>query len=189
MAQVPDVGQVTSSDFKAAGDSIFILGKESRALLGSEILDTFNIALEAKNKELPDLDGKTQFEMYRLLHKAIRLGLVRSCHDCSEGGLLVALAESCIGGDLGAELDLGTIEWDRTVANIMELFFNEAPGRFVVSIAPENVEQFCKLFARDQIMSFGKTTTSDVLRVTREGLVLVDAPISKIRSAWQGERS
>ena len=55
----------------------------------------------------PAVDGEANLRLYRTMHKAIQTGLLRSAHDCSEGGLLVALAESCIGGMVGmtAEID------------------------------------------------------------------------------------
>lgn len=189
MAQVPDVSRITSSDFKEAGHSIFVLGRQTRAMAGSELQETFTLPQDIWSTSLPQLNGAENMRLYRKVHKAIREGLLRSCHDCSEGGLLVSVAESCLGGELGLELDLANVPWNSFGGSIWELFFNEAPGRFVVSIAAKDEAKFLNHFAGEAVLPFGKSSQHDVLRITREGLVLVDASLARLRRAWQGDPS
>ena len=75
-------------------------------------------------------------ERYRSLHQILRTGRVRSCHDLSEGGLAVALAEMCIGGRLGADID--TLP-DPDLATSL---FSESTGRFVCEVNPDDVVWF-----------------------------------------------
>ena len=102
--------------------------------------------------------------------------------------MLVALAESCIGGNLGVEVELETIS-DALKAfsgSLSEFFYNETPGRFIVSVAPEREEDFRKLFAGQPSLRLG-VTRAEILRITRHGLVVLDVPVRDAKRAWRGE--
>ncbi len=189
LAKVPDVTKTVTSDFKAVGDKIFLLGKNYRNLGGSELLGEFDLPGNAISPTPPVVRAEEQLSLYRKLFQAIQAGLVRSCHDCSEGGFLVALAESSLGGNLGLRAD--TAEFADVLkefgGSFAEFLFHETPGRFVVSVSPENGEKFKAVLAGESVVPFGEITGDQVLRVTRHGLVLIDAPVAKIRSAWKGE--
>ena len=112
---------------------------------------------------------------YGRLHAAIRAGVVRACHDISEGGLAVALAEMCIGGRLGATID-ALPDHDPVVA-----LFSESIGRFVVEVAPGDVERFVETLGTDA-SRIGMVEDDGVLRFGPDGQlgavdveVLVDA--------------
>ena len=188
MAKVRDVSKTVSSDFQKVGDSVFLLGKSQRDLGGSELEDSFSLP-ESVLLTAPAVDGERNLRLYRTLHKAIQAGLIRSAHDCSEGGMLVALAESAIGGMLGVSSEIENLETELKEfgGNLAEFFFNETPGRFVVSVAPEQEEEFKKLFSGQHCLKIGKTTP-DILRFSRHGLVILDCPVKEIRKAWKGER-
>ncbi len=89
---VPDIHSCVTSNFKAAGNRIYLLGETKRELGGSLLHELLEIA-GGDAPSLPD----NPLNRYRLLHQAIQQGLVQACHDLSEGGLGVALAEMCIG--------------------------------------------------------------------------------------------
>ena len=73
---------------------------------------------------------------------AIGRGLVRSCHDLSEGGLAVALAEMALAGGLGARASLGDVPRDDDDANDAALLFSESPTRFLLEVRPEHADTF-----------------------------------------------
>ncbi len=102
--------------------------------------------------------------------------------------MLVALAEGAIGGMLGCEIELEWIdaELKEFGGSLAEFFFNESPGRFVASVPKEKEEEFRKLFAGQHCLRLGETR-SDILRVTRHGLVVLDVPVRDARRAWRGE--
>ena len=102
--------------------------------------------------------------------------------------MLVALAESAIGGILGVEVDLEKIDGELKEfgGSLAEFFFNESPGRFVVSVPPRCEENFRKLFAGQHCLRLG-STQSDILRFARHGLVVLDVPVREARRAWRGE--
>lgn len=128
---------ITTQHFKKAGDVIYLLGE-----LGSELGGSHYMLVSQGRKE--GLPPRVDFEKEKALHdqllSLIRSGLAQSAHDCSEGGLAVALAESCFAGAqeggtslLGAKIDLGKTSLRPDVA-----LFNESQGRILFSVCPEH---------------------------------------------------
>lgn len=102
--------------------------------------------------------------------------------------MLVALAESSIGGMLGCEVELERIgdELKEFGGSLSEFFFNESPGRFVVSVPTASEGEFRKLFAGQHCLRLG-TTRPEILRFLRHGMVVLDVPVRDARRAWKGE--
>ena len=188
MAKVPDVENIVTSDFKSAGDFIFVLGKNFRHMGGSELADCFELPVDTMVKSPPAVQAQENLALYRAIHTAMQKGYLRSCHDCSEGGMLVAAAESCIGGNLGLRADLEKIETELKEfgGNLTELFFNESAGRFVVSVATEKMEEFKKHFEKHAVLPFGQVTPTEIVRVARHGLVVVDLTVKDLKKSWKG---
>ncbi len=133
VAHVPDVGRCVTAELTAPGSVLFLLGRTAPEFAGSHLDLVLGAPDEVGTAPQPDPDAPAR---YRRLHTAIRAGLVRSCHDVSEGGLAVALAELCIAGRLGAVID--TLPHD----DIATALFAESVGRFVVEVRPEDVAAF-----------------------------------------------
>jgi phosphoribosylformylglycinamidine synthase len=188
MGKVPDVTKTVTSDFQKEGDAVYLLGCSKRGLGGSELSDAFQLPGSVLQQPSA-VNGPENLRLYRTLHRAIQGSLVRSCHDCSEGGMLVALAESAIGGMLGCEVELEKIqeELKEFGGSLSEFFFNESPGRFVVSVAPEKEEEFRKLFAGQHCLRLGEIH-AEILRFSRHGMVVLDVPVREARRAWRGEQ-
>ena len=108
-----DVKKAVTSDFKKPGDRLYIIGNTARELAGSEIADQLGIACNT----VPRVDAKSALASYRKLHQAINSRLISACHDLSDGGLAVSLAEMCIGGRLGAHLALNRVPYRRAHAH------------------------------------------------------------------------
>jgi phosphoribosylformylglycinamidine synthase subunit PurSL len=188
IARVPDVRKTISSDFKKSGDKVFLLGESQRGLGCSELSDHFRLP-KIVSSRVPVIRPEKQFRLYRTIFQAAQKGLIRSCHDCSEGGLLVALAECSIGGNLGfdSEVDTYLSQMRDAGFSLAEFLFNESPGRFVVSVAPESASEFQALFSGQDILAMGEVG-GDVIRFSRFGLVALDLPIQQLRKAWRAER-
>jgi phosphoribosylformylglycinamidine synthase len=124
---------ITTQAFKGAGDAILLLGEIGSGLGGSHFVKVIH---GRKAGVPPRLDYKKEKAVQAAVRALIRMRLARSAHDCSEGGLAVALAECCMSGEamVGAEIDLtayGALAAD-------ELLFNEAQSRIVISVRREN---------------------------------------------------
>lgn len=162
MAKVP-MGATVGSSFKSVGDVIYLLGDAGHGLAGSEFASHF----EAENAA-PSMDLQKNLTLYRQLHQALKQGFIASAHDISEGGLLVAIAESMIGGRTGAAL---SIEGDNN------LLFNEAAGRILVSISPAHSAAFEKMF---NVKPIGKVTADEQLSIGKETI-----PLKTLVDAWK----
>ena len=135
---VDDVKNVTSADFKNEGDVILLIGENKEELGGSQYL---NIIHDLRKGAAPELDLEREKNVQCAVHEMIEQGLVASAHDCAEGGLAVTVAESCILGGRGAQVNL------RDKIRPDALLFGETQSRIIVSAPPENrqrIEDLCK---------------------------------------------
>ena len=152
---VEDLAHVTTQDFKEADSLVYVLGETRADFNGTELQKMLTGKIEGV---LNDFDlSKEKLNQASLL-SAIQNGLVESAHDCSEGGLGVALIESCFKNELGFE---GEFLLDS------QFLFAETPSRFVVSIKKENQENFETLMG-EKVELIGKTTGKGVFDLTCE---------------------
>ncbi len=160
---VPDIRKCVTSDFKCDGDSIWILGKTGRHLGGSLYCRKYG----GSSPYAPEVDARVNLSIYRLYHSLLVEGLISSGHDLSEGGLAVALMESCIGGGLGAAIDLESLHHSSELATEYVLF-SESAGRFLLSVNPADEEKFVSRTRGTPVVRLGRTTTNPVL-IIRDG--------------------
>jgi phosphoribosylformylglycinamidine synthase len=170
------VDQSVTTDFKSQGDLIYLLGDDGEGLLGSEFGELYHLSKEEK---LPKINLSTNKLLYETYQRALSYKIIKSCHDISDGGLAVAVAESSIGGRLGACLMLDEL-------NMSEFLFNEAPGRFVVSISPNAQNFFEKHFSKLPWRLLGRVTKNDQFCVFKDQQELFSVGLEKIVAAWKG---
>src|SRR4029077_13964393 len=139
---IDDERHITTQWFKSIGDKILLVGEIGNAVGGSQFL---KICHGIKQGPPPHVDLEEEMKVQRAVRDLIRQALVKSAHDCSEGGLAVALAECCFNPDglLGAEVDLGNFRVDtgRSPVATEEILFNESQSRIVISVAAENLDK------------------------------------------------
>ena len=168
-----DVEQHCTAGFKAEADVVILLGETKAELGGSEYLSTVYDMVTGKP---PTVDLAAEKALGELLVEAIAAGLVCSAHDCSEGGLAVALAESCMAGGLGAQL-----EYTADMAPAAALF-SESQGRAVVSVGSDDVEAFMAMTSRHGVPA---TRLGIVVgdRLTVEEML--DVSLADMRTAYE----
>ncbi|MEC0244112.1 phosphoribosylformylglycinamidine synthase subunit PurL [Paenibacillus dokdonensis] len=127
-----DTDHITTQGFKQEGDVIFLLGETKAELGGSELQYAVHGVTEGRP---PALDLDTEKKLLSGVLGAIQSGLVQSAHDLSEGGLAVALAESCISGSLGASVSIST-----TLRHDLALF-SESQSRILLSAAKDQADK------------------------------------------------
>lgn len=180
----PDVRFTATSDFKQAGDLVYLVGSSKDELGASELA-----FMLTETGESPGIGGQVpmlphpedNLSMYRQLSRAIQQGAVRTAHDCSEGGLAVAVAEMCIGGRLGADIDV-----DGTgIGDIWGRLWGESLGRFVIAVAPEHETRFLQLMAGHPITVLGRVTEDAVLHVTDGHEDMIHLDTQTMVDAWQ----
>ena len=153
---IEDLAHITTQDFKAAGDFIYVVGATGDDFAGSELQKMLTDEISGTL----DFDLATEKMNQDFVLDAITSGLVQSAHDISEGGLAVALAESAFAGEFGF-----AVKFDGTVAQL----FAETQSRFVISVSEENHKAFEKL-ATDSSVS-----TTKLGRVTADGQLYIKA--------------
>jgi len=138
---------ITTQWFKGAGDEIILVGKIGDELGGSRFL---KVCHGKKTGPPPQVDLAHEIEIQNAVRDLIQAGLVQSAHDCSEGGLAVALAESCFNPKqrFGATIDLGASQSEAATA-----LFNESQSRIIISVRPENVEKTMSILGERSVPS------------------------------------
>ncbi len=127
-----DVKKTVSMDLKSIGDSIYIIGVTGNDLGGSEYFAAHN----AIGNNVPRVDPQQARKIMEALSAAMDKGLVRACHDCSEGGLGVAIAEMAFAGGLGATIYLKSVPRTGPIYRNDYILFSESNSRFLVEVAP-----------------------------------------------------
>ena len=177
-AKIEDVRQTITSDFKQAGDLIYLLGETYDELGGSEFYQLFG----ELGANVPQVRFAAAKELYILVGEANEQGCLQSSHDLSDGGLAVAVAESCFGQDkLGADLDLGGFLQGELP--LPALLFSESHSRFVVTVAPEDVWAFESIF-EERATRIGVVTDRGELRVRHAGQDVISVVTTALRDAW-----
>ncbi|GIV95773.1 MAG: phosphoribosylformylglycinamidine synthase subunit PurL [Herpetosiphonaceae bacterium] len=143
LALVPDVRRTVSMDLKAVGSAVYVIG-ETRAELGGAMYGAIG---GVDNGHVPRVDLAAARRIFRALHRAIMAGLVRSCHDLSDGGLAAAAAEMGLAGRLGMLLDLRAAPRSADIDDTMTLLFSESPSRFLVEVPEDAAADFERLLA------------------------------------------
>ncbi len=180
-AVLDDAERVVSMDVKNPGDVVYVLGETRDEMGGSEYL-TLKGQLGAN---APQVDPKAARALYEKLSDAITTGLVASCHDCSDGGLVAALAESAFAGGYGMDLDIACLGLDSAAVAL----FSESQSRFVVTVASEQVAAFEAALADAPVYKLGTVTDGDRLEIRNGETCHVNASLAELKEAWQAPLS
>lgn len=174
---VHDTDHITTQDFKSAGDVVFLLGETKAELGGSEFQAVVHGVVEGRP---PQLDLEVEKKLLGAVLEAIQGGLVRSAHDLSEGGLAVALAESCISGGIGAKVDIAS-ELRPDFA-----LFSESQSRILLSASPEKAEALEKLLAERGVPAarIGVVEGSE-LSIAVNGTEVLSKPVEQLKRVWE----
>ena len=168
---------ITTQWFKDTRDAIILVGEIGNGLGGSRFL---KVCHGRKIGAVPRLDFAREIVVQTAVRELIGAGLVKSAHDCSEGGLGVAVAECCFNPDglLGAQLNLcGDIAVtcengaSHTHAATVDLLFNESQSRIIISVSPDNLEKTLSELSAKSVphMHIGSVTTNDLNIAVNDG--------------------
>ncbi len=189
---IDDVEKRCTSEFKSSGDVIVLISGlrsqfdeaakagecELESLGGSEFLNTIHGLAVGRP---PALDMGNEKRVHHAILKAIDLGLISSAHDCSDGGLAVCLAESCILGKLGASVSLAA-----NCAPAAALFA-ETQSRIVVSLSVDHLGALREIVDEVQVQStvLGKVG-GDRMRVRVNDVEVMNLAVSEMETLWRG---
>jgi phosphoribosylformylglycinamidine synthase II len=179
---IDDVRNAVTTDFKHAGDLIYSAG-ETRAELGGSIFERITGLSFGK---CPEVIPAPANKLYRAIHRAIQNRLIASCHDLSDGGLAVALAESALGGRLGLDVSLDSIPGkNMSGAGDSRILFCETPSRFVVTIPEAKQNAFEAAMTGLPVTRCGKVTEEKRMIVRRGTKIIIDSALEELERSWK----
>ncbi|OGX31724.1 MAG: hypothetical protein A2787_01030 [Omnitrophica WOR_2 bacterium RIFCSPHIGHO2_01_FULL_48_9] len=179
---VEDVTKCTTMDFKKPGNAIYLVGKTADELGGSVYLDTLGLLGE----HVPKVDTKNGLQIFRALNKAVQQGLVAAMHDCSEGGLVTALAEMSFSGGWGATIRLDQVPCLGKIRRDAVVAFAESNSRLIVEVAAENQQRFEKLLKGIAWGNLGRVEkTPEFVVYGLDKKVCLNANINDLKTAWK----
>jgi phosphoribosylformylglycinamidine synthase len=180
MGQVDDVATCVTMDLKTPGNLLYQIGSTKDEFAGSH----WSLVSDSSGGNVPEVDIDSAMKTFEATHAAIKSGLIRSCHDISEGGLAAAVAEMAFAGGFGVEIDVTSVEVDSKNPDLTRLFA-ESNSRFVVEVTPENQAAFESAMLGITISLLGNVTESDNVTINRGHENLISEPVAKLKSAWQ----
>lgn len=181
MAKINDIRKAVTMDAKKAGDFVYVLGTTYNELGASE----YACRHGALGNSVPKVREHDALARYQALEKAIADRLVASCHDCSDGGLGVALAETGFSGGLGLDIDLGKVPVSGVTRDDV-LLFSESQSRFIVTVSPDKAKSFEKTMADTGWARIGTVTVDEIFTATGlGGEKVLSEKMGDLKKSWQ----
>jgi phosphoribosylformylglycinamidine synthase len=178
MGQVDDVETCVSMDLKAAGNLVYQVGQTHHELGGSHL----GLVTGTSGGRVPRMDPEIALPTFKAVHQGICQGLIRSCHDLSEGGLAVAAAEMAFAGGLGLRLDVVGIS--EQVGEVAALFA-ESNSRFLCEVTVDDATAFEELLEGIPLTRLGEVVDDGQLSIDVEGRQLLARSLEELKEAWQ----
>ena len=179
---IDDVKRVLQPGFKHAGDVVALLGSTRDDISISEYASVFGV--QSEDARVPTLDLATELAVQAACLRAVEAGLLRSAHDCSDGGLAVAMAECCFSSlnrdPLGANIDI-TGEYD-----VATRLFSETPSRIIISFEESARSEIEEIAAAGgcPMTVLGKVGSNE-LRIESDGEAVIQVEVAEIEKAWR----
>ncbi|MCM8778067.1 MAG: phosphoribosylformylglycinamidine synthase subunit PurL [Candidatus Omnitrophica bacterium] len=176
---VPDIRKTVTSSFKKEGNFIYICGRTYNELGGSEYYRTHKI----KGGKVPEPNPSNTLPLMRNIFNLIKAGVIKACHDCSDGGLIVTLLEMAMGGDKGATVYPGKVPCSDNSLEV--ILFSESQGRFVVEVERRYREKFEKFMAGSTFALIGEVDESGILSVVyKQDRITIS--VREAQNIWKG---
>jgi phosphoribosylformylglycinamidine synthase len=177
---IPDTRNAITMDLKEAGNPIYIVGETFDEMGGSHYYAVRGFV----GNRVPTVRIEIAKRNMDALIQAMDAGLVRACHDCSEGGIGIAAAEMAFAGDLGIHLKLNSVP--TTLTRNDRILFSESNSRFIVEVVNDKASEFEQLMADAVCVKIGEVTKARRLVVEGiDGKIVVKEPLGVLKDAWQ----
>ena len=190
IGQIGDVSLCVSPDFKRAGNRIAVVGISTTALGGSQLA----VIDRVTGGDIPKVDLKNCQNTFKNIYDLNLQRLMASCHDLSDGGLCVALAEMAIGGGLGADINLEEVPLQDSDAvaqpddfmSLLSVAFAETPGRFLIEVKEEDVPEVEQILRGSTWSWIGSVTNDNLLTIRgNKNSIVSQTLVNKLATAWR----
>ncbi|QEG42218.1 phosphoribosylformylglycinamidine synthase subunit PurL [Roseimaritima ulvae] len=181
MGQVADVSRCVTMDLKTAGNAVYLIGDTFNELGGSH----FAVVHGLSGGHVPRVNVAQAVNTFAAVHAAINAGLVRACHDLSEGGLAAAAAEMAFAGTLGLKLDIAAVV--EQVASPTHALFSESNTRFLIEVPADATAAFEQQFASASVpcRRLGSVTSNESLAIHVGEDQTLCVGTQRLKAAWQ----
>ena len=180
LGQVDDVSHCVTMDLKEPGNLLYQVGLTKDEMGGSH----FALVHAHKGGQVPRVDAPKAKQTFAAVHRAIHGGLIRACHDLSEGGLAVAVAEMAFAGGCGAKVSLSDVPHEGHLA-AATLLFSESNTRFLCEVRPEKAKTLEDLLVDVPHARIGEVTDTEELVILDGTSTLVKSSLESLKEAWQ----
>jgi phosphoribosylformylglycinamidine synthase len=177
-----DASKAVRRTFRSADDVIVLLGVNRAELGGSEYLKAIHGMVQGAP---PTLDLEQEGALHRVLVEGAVRGIIRSAHDCAEGGLAIAVAECCFDSGLGAVVDVNAVNTEAEQFQAIATLFGESASRVVVSVTTAAVGELLALASREGVTAtrLGLVGGSSI-RIAIDGLAVIEMPVQEAEQIW-----
>lgn len=173
---IEDIKRCLTSGLKDENTLLYVIGETKNTFKGTLTGSIWNF----NAGELPDVNFAESKALYKKLQQTMKHNCILACHDVSEGGIAVTLAEMGFGGDVGISLDLPS-----TIPNAAFHLFSETPGRFVVEVPQIKQSDFEQTIGLKFAQLIGKTTKKPSFEIKHEGKIIFDESIATLKAIWK----
>ena len=181
LGQIEDVSRAITMDLKEPGNLLYLVGVTKNELGGSH----FALVEGLDGGQVPTVDAAVARQTFAALHRAIHAGLVRACHDLSEGGLATAAAEMAFAGGLGARVNLDQLASAADATGVAVRLFSESNTRLLCEVRPPAAEAFEAALAGVPVARIGEVTSTGALEILSGQHPCVTARLDDLKKAWQ----
>jgi phosphoribosylformylglycinamidine synthase II len=182
MGVMDNIDRAVSMDCKQSGNLIYIIGTTYKELGGSHYYATHGYI----GNRVPRVQPEKGKRLMNKLAAAMKKGLVKACHDISEGGIGVAAAEMAFAGGLGMKIELKNIPLAEDIERDDYILFSESNTRFLAEVSPKDKQVFEKALSGVDFAEIGKVTSNKKLEVIgRDSKAILTASINELKEAWQ----
>ncbi|GHO53391.1 phosphoribosylformylglycinamidine synthase subunit PurL [Ktedonobacter robiniae] len=196
---IEDASKSVDMSLKTPGNLLYLVGETRNELAGShytEVIDQASFKAFVPHTSVPTVHIERAYTIMKALGEAIRQGLVRACHDLSEGGLAVAAAEMSLASLLGVKLDVAQVGREGTAldevhphARDIVRLFSESPSRFIVEVTPEQLstfEQHMRAAGAAELAYLGMVTNTPRFIVQDGDEELINVSVEELQESWKG---
>ncbi len=181
MGQVHDVSKCVTMDLKQPGNLLYLIGETRDELGGSH----FALVNDWQGGQAPTVDLERAGATFAAIHRAIHSGLVRACHDLSEGGLAMAAAEMAFAGGMGVRINLQSMPMSDAQAGPVVRLFSESNTRFLCEVDSQLRSEFEHALRDVACAKIGQVTTGTRLVIDDGETQLIDADVFELKESWQ----
>jgi phosphoribosylformylglycinamidine synthase len=179
---VENADRIVGRAFRSEGDIVVLLGETKNELGGSEFLHVVHDQIRGVP---PRLDLSREAALQRLLVDGAAAGLIRSAHDCAEGGVAVTVAECCFDAKTGVKVDLAAVADAPSEYGDTATLFGESASRVVVSVAPAQVAELLSMSAKAGVPArqVGRVGGSRI-QIAVEGRPVITESVADAERIW-----